>query len=74
MTPSHLSPMSFLMVALSRMVSGDLQISTRHPAATRISFHRSPGRSLVTTTRVAALALCTCGQAGLGHCQVWARA
>ncbi len=52
MTPSHLLPISFLMVALFRMMSGCVHTSTRHPAFSRYWSHRSPGNDLVTTTRL----------------------
>ena len=39
------------MVAFEEMTAGSWLTSTRQPADVRIFSHRSPGRSLVTTTR-----------------------
>lgn len=47
------------MVSFERMVSGDVHTSTRHPELVSTCSHRSPGRSLVTTTRLVPSGLCT---------------
>ena len=59
-TPSHLSPSSFLIVALLRIVSSCWLTSTRQPDLVSISSQRSPGSSFVTTTRFLPSSLKTC--------------
>ncbi len=62
MTPWHCrmpSLISVLMVVLLRMKSSCAQISTLQFAASRMSSHLVPGRSLVTTTRFDPFSLCT---------------
>lgn len=51
------------MVALLRMVSPCWLISTLHPDLVRMSNHRLPGNSLVTSTRFSPSGLKTCTQA-----------
>ena len=51
MTPSHLAPMRPRIWATLRMVSLDVQTSTRAPAPVSRASQRSPGRGLVTRTR-----------------------